>query len=134
MMSDFTEKFFYIFETGSVLNIALAVVGIVAFYFVFVVAFSLRKISKDNSSLLAEAERNLKLVKIFATTAPLIGLLGTVIGIAESIASVDDSERLAEGVSFALLTTQTGLILAIPLWISAIILAVKLSRKKAELL
>lgn len=134
MMSDFTEKFFYIFKTGSVLNALLAVVAVVAFYFVFVIFFSLRKIAKGEKYLIAVSERNLRLVKVFATSAPLIGLLGTVIGITQSISAVDNSEKLAEGVSFALLTTQTGLVIAIPLWIITILLAVKLSQLKLKFL
>ena len=133
-MPDFTEKFLYIFKTGSVLNALLAIVAVVAFYFVFAIIFSLRKIAKGEKHLVVVSERNLRFVKILAMCAPLIGLLGTVMGIAQSISAVDNSEKLAEGVSFALLTTQTGLIIAIPLWIVGILLATKLSQLKLKFL
>lgn len=58
-------------------------------------------------------------VKIIASISPLLGLLGTVFGISSSftvIASkgLDDPTLFASGISYALVTTVGGLIVAIP--------------------
>ena len=64
-------------------------------------------------------ESGLGLVKIIATISPLLGLLGTVIGIlfafeTISTAGMADASRFAGGISLALVTTIMGLIIAIP--------------------
>jgi biopolymer transport protein ExbB len=51
--------------------------------------------------------------------APLLGLLGTVTGMMQTFTAVANSsagtsERVAAGVSRALITTQAGLVIAIP--------------------
>lgn len=59
-------------------------------------------------------------IAIVATLAPLLGLLGTVIGMIESFemvaiaGSMGDASVLAGGISKALVTTATGLIIAVP--------------------
>lgn len=64
--------------------------------------------------------RNLRVLNGVATVAPLLGLLGTVVGMIRAfnnIATADAlgrPERLAEGISEALLTTAAGLSVAIP--------------------
>ena len=55
-----------------------------------------------------------------ATTAPLIGLLGTVMGMIQlfqviTMHGTSDPKLLAGGISVALITTEAGLIVAIPL-------------------
>ena len=77
-------------------------------------------------SQLGKCAREIFILKVLAFCAPLLGLLGTVIGIGKCIASIEDSRGLADGISYALLTTQTGLIMAIPAWICAIVLTKKL--------
>ena len=60
------------------------------------------------------------LVETLVMTAPLMGLLGTVIGMIETFESLGDmnlftqSGGIAGGISQALITTQMGLIIAIP--------------------
>ncbi len=59
------------------------------------------------------------LIKIFAAIAPLLGLLGTVIGMIKTfdviaIFGTGNAKAMASGISEALITTQTGLIIAIP--------------------
>lgn len=66
-----------------------------------------------------ELEFGMNSIKIIATTAPLLGLLGTVIGIYEAFAVIsskglNDPGQFAEGISYALITTIVGLIVAIP--------------------
>jgi len=57
---------------------------------------------------------------VFAAVTPLMGLLGTVIGMIETFQSISlfgtgDPKLMAGGISYALVTTQLGLAVAIPL-------------------
>ena len=65
-------------------------------------------------------ESGLNLVKVLAATAPLLGLLGTVIGMINTFQAITlygtgDPQIMASGISEALVTTVLGLIAAIPL-------------------
>jgi biopolymer transport protein ExbB len=67
-------------------------------------------------------ERGLGLVKVLAAVAPLMGLLGTVIGMivtfqAITLFGTGDPKLMAGGISQALITTVLGLIAAVPLLI-----------------
>ena len=69
---------------------------------------------------LAEARSQLRVLEVIATLSPLLGLLGTVLGMIQAFqklqgagASVDPS-ILSGGIWEALLTTAAGLIVAIP--------------------
>ena len=67
-------------------------------------------------------ETGLNTVKLIASIAPLIGLLGTVIGILNSFDSIShlglgDPTVFASGISIALITTVAGLLVAIPHYI-----------------
>lgn len=64
-------------------------------------------------------EFGLNTVKIIASLSPLIGLLGTVVGILNSFDSIShlglgDPTVFSSGISIALITTVAGLIVAIP--------------------
>ncbi len=63
--------------------------------------------------------RFLPVVGVLAAIAPLLGLLGTVLGMIEtfavlSIFGTGNAKALAGGISVALVTTQSGLLIAIP--------------------
>lgn len=65
-------------------------------------------------------ESGLNLVKVLAATAPLLGLLGTVIGMINTFQAITlfgtgDPQIMASGISEALVTTVLGLVAAIPL-------------------
>ena len=65
-------------------------------------------------------ERFNDIIKVFASVAPLLGLLGTVIGMivtftAITIYGAGDPQLMADGISQALMTTVMGLCAAIPL-------------------
>jgi biopolymer transport protein ExbB len=65
-------------------------------------------------------EMGLSWISVFAATAPLLGLLGTVMGMIElfnviTMHGTSDPKLLAGGISIALVTTEAGLIVAIPL-------------------
>jgi len=64
-------------------------------------------------------ERNLYILTTAATVAPLLGLLGTVLGMiktfqAASMSGLGNPQMLAEGISEALYNTAGGLLVAIP--------------------
>ena len=80
-------------------------------------------------------ERYLNVIAVTAAIAPLLGLLGTVTGIIKTfklmnVFGAGDPKPLISGISEALITTELGLILAIP----ALILHALLSRKVAGVL
>lgn len=65
-------------------------------------------------------ESGLNLIKVLAAAAPLLGLLGTVIGMIRTFQAITlfgtgDPQIMASGISEALVTTVLGLIVAIPL-------------------
>ncbi len=67
-------------------------------------------------------EKGLSTIRIIASIAPLLGLLGTVIGVlgafdAISKLGLGDPNVFAGGISLALITTVGGLIVAIPHYI-----------------
>ncbi len=75
-------------------------------------------------------QRGLAVIAIAAAAAPLLGLLGTVTGMIETFRLINvfgtgDAKSLASGISEALITTEYGLIVAIP----ALILHALLTRK-----
>ncbi|MFZ3192971.1 MAG: MotA/TolQ/ExbB proton channel family protein [Moraxellaceae bacterium] len=71
------------------------------------------------SSQIHRLEKNLNLLGTIGNIAPLLGLLGTVLGIIESFLAVNaggttDPALLAGGISQALITTAAGMVVAIP--------------------
>lgn len=80
-------------------------------------------------------ERFLNVIAVTAATAPLLGLLGTVTGIIKTFKLMEvfgagDPKPLISGISEALITTELGLVLAIP----ALIAHAMLSRRVAAVL
>jgi biopolymer transport protein ExbB len=66
-----------------------------------------------------ELDRRLEVISVLAVVAPLLGLLGTVLGMIETFQVISDygtgnARAMAGGISVALVTTQTGLLVAIP--------------------
>lgn len=74
-------------------------------------------------------------LKAIVIVAPLLGLLGTVIGMIETFDSLQDaalfsqSGGIAGGISQALITTQMGLVVAIP----GLLIGKKLDKKEQDL-
>jgi biopolymer transport protein ExbB len=69
---------------------------------------------------LPKLESGLNLVKIISNVAPLLGLLGTVVGMVITFQSITlfgtgDPQIMASGISIALMTTVIGLVVSIPL-------------------
>jgi biopolymer transport protein ExbB len=77
----------------------------------------------------------LPIIQVIAATAPLMGLLGTVTGMIKTFKQITlfgtgDAKSLSEGISEALITTELGLVAAIP----SLILYAVLSRKSKAIL
>jgi len=82
-------------------------------------------------------ERDLKIVKVCVGAAPLLGLLGTVTGMLVTfgaLAAGSGGEKtmalIAEGISEALITTETGLVVALPGLFIQYFLAGRIDRMK----
>ncbi len=78
-----------------------------------------RTLRKSTDSEIAKAEANLSFLATVGSTAPFIGLLGTVIGIMTSFQNIASSGSaslavVAPGISEALFATAVGLFAALP--------------------
>ena len=79
-----------------------------------------------DQAVLAEAprlQRGLNLVLLLASIAPLLGLLGTVTGMIDLFAVIGaqgsgNARALSGGISEALITTQAGMLVAVPLLVA----------------
>ena len=85
-------------------------------------SFEIAQINSTVSLKVKQLESGLNTIKIIATLSPLIGLLGTVVGILNSFDSIShlglgDPTVFSSGISIALITTVAGLIVAIPHYI-----------------
>ncbi len=63
--------------------------------------------------------RRLRMLAVFVMAAPLLGLLGTVLGMLRTFAALgeqsgDTLHRISMGISEALITTEVGLLIAVP--------------------
>ena len=76
-------------------------------------------VSHDAAGEVVELKRNLRILSAMATLGPLLGLLGTVVGIIQSFDALGGrigparGEMLAHGISLALVATAFGLSIAI---------------------
>jgi biopolymer transport protein ExbB len=78
-------------------------------------------------------ERRLPLLAVIATAAPLMGLLGTVVGMVRTFALITvfgtgNAGKLASGISEVLVATELGLIVAIPTLIAHGFLAQRIQK------
>lgn len=87
-----------------------------------------RAVDEVRLALLDRMERRLRFLGVLVASAPLLGLLGTVLGMLDTFAGIsrgggpETSNTVAAGISEALVTTQTGLTIALPgLFLSIII-------------
>lgn len=132
-------------DRGGIIVYILILLNIIGFSIMIWKAFVMLSLKKDNqqniSSILdsiseedktnthkiqnllenevKKLESGLTTVKIIASIAPLMGLLGTVVGIlnafdAISLSGLGDPSVFSSGISIALITTVAGLIVAIP--------------------
>ena len=78
------------------------------------------KLDEATLKELPSIERGVNIIKILAAIAPLLGLLGTVIGMIETFQIITlfgtaDPRQMAGSISMALVTTAEGIIAALPL-------------------
>lgn len=76
-------------------------------------------IEETGSHVVHDLEKHLSVLGTIAVISPLLGLLGTVVGIIQAFlavtsAGISDPTMLAGGLSTALITTAAGLVVAIP--------------------
>jgi len=86
----------------------------------------------------APLESGLSFIKVIYVIAPLLGLLGTVVGMIATfqmitMAGTGDPKSMAGGISQALVTTVLGLVVAIPLTILHSVLQ-SMARKQTQIL
>ncbi len=133
------------FEKGGMIVYILIALNILGFTIIFMELFNLynfkkniqtticsifSKIKNNREDLLEmtiqqeikKLEFGLNTIKIIATISPLLGLLGTVLGIFSSFdviskVGLDDPMNFSGGISLALITTIVGLIVSIPHYI-----------------
>ncbi len=84
-------------------------------------------------------QRGLPMLSLLATIAPLLGLLGTVTGMIETFDAIalfgtGDPRLMSSGISEALVTTQLGLAVAIPLMLLYSLLRSRIERIAAVIL
>ena len=85
--------------------------------------------------VLADLEYRTSWVATIVKSAPMLGLLGTVVGMINAFAKIaaasstgTDPSKLANDISFALFTTAMGLSIAIPLVLGGALVAVRIGK------
>lgn len=85
--------------------------------------------------ILADIEYNTSWIATIVKSAPMLGLLGTVIGMINAFAKISaagatgtDPKALATDISFALITTALGLTIAIPLVMAGNVINVRMGK------
>lgn len=99
---------------------------------------SLELLKDEVSRRIFSLEKGLGIIRMIASIAPLLGLLGTVWGIfltfqVISKTGLDSPDLFAEGISSALITTVAGLVVAIPHVIGFQVLTGQLDHIEQEL-
>ena len=135
-MPEFAQEMMAVLQAGGILMLALAAL---AFTIYWVALDTLARLRQTTRNGLAEFHERVKalgtegfeldsltffherktLLQVLTTTAPLLGLLGTVMGMLSTFSGLADSrgdmfDQVAAGISEAMITTETGLIIAIP--------------------
>ena len=87
---------------------------------------------------LAVVDRRLPFLFILISAAPLVGLLGTVAGMLTTFQGLgglmaSPLDTISKGISQALVTTQAGLIIAIPAYVAGALIRGKRDRLEASL-
>ena len=94
----------------------------------------LQELDQAGTAEVARMERRLAFLSLIAQAAPLLGLLGTALGILRSLLAwraalpLADSAGIADGLVVAALTTAAGLAVALPCYLGFNVLVVKIDR------
>lgn len=91
------------------------------------------RFSEVNAAEIPAVERRLVLMNVMVNSAPLLGLLGTVLGMLKTFQAIavgtgKTVDLVAQGISEALITTEMGLLIAIPGYLMAYLI----KRRKEE--
>lgn len=91
------------------------------------------RFAEVTSAQIPEIDRKLGFVNVLVSTAPLLGLLGTVLGMLVTFQAISSGgtkmvDAMARGISEALITTEMGLLVALP----GMILAYMVRRRRNE--
>lgn len=114
--SELIQPIEQLFSQGGVIMLVLAVVAFIIYHQIIELWLTMRDhtFCKQHHDL----NEKTKTLAVWISVAPLLGLLGTVIGMLTTFQSMganqDPMDGIATGISEALLTTQAGLIIAIP--------------------
>jgi biopolymer transport protein ExbB len=99
-----------------------------------------RRVLEGAQREIAQMRRGLKALSLVAAVAPLLGLLGTVMGMIRAFQTVAASgealgrtELLATGIYEALITTAAGLLVAIPTLVFHHVVSTRVERRTADL-
>ena len=122
-----------LFIKGGLVMYPLSLLSVVTFALWAHRAYLLHKCSVMKNTMSAPIEdiqKGIETLFLISSIAPLLGLLGTVFGIIKSFTALaagrPDAQVLALGLSEALITTATGLIISIPAQIAGHFLQQKL--------
>ena len=120
-MIDAFSKVFDYWASGGLLLIPIGIVSFLIWIYFLGIHQYLKTIitSPHNLVELPRIEHEMTILSALVIAAPLLGLLGTVLGMtttfrAVSQQSADTTNMVAGGISQALITTQLGLVSAIP--------------------
>lgn len=92
------------------------------------------ELTRRGNEEFAQMSRHIRLLELIAMISPLLGLLGTVLGMIQSFQELELAEGaanaslLAGGIWQALLTTAAGLLVAIPAAVGATLLSARAER------
>jgi len=110
--------------TNSVICWAILLLALVCYQQIWCQYFTRfdAKLTQNNSSMNhASISNNFAFTGILIGALPLLGLFGTIVGLLECFAGIANagasSELMSSGIGKALLTTQLGLLCAIPGWL-----------------
>lgn len=92
-----------------------------------------------HAALFLRVDRRLRYIVVLVSAAPLLGLLGTILGMTETfqVIAMGGSgvlERMAGGIGTALLSTQIGLVLALPGTLAVVAIRRQRDRLEANLM
>jgi len=94
----------------------------------------LKELEQAGAAEIARMERRLAFLSLIGQAAPLLGLLGTVLGILQALLAwraalpLADAAGIADGLVQAALTTAVGLAVALPCYLGFNVLVVKIDR------
>ena len=152
---DFLQQLWTIVNHGGVLMVALFLLAVALYWLAFDTLVKLPKPlslntpdSKAPTSFNDVLEYKIVIIEYFkgrkillqtlTTVAPLFGLLGTVMGMlatfkGKAVSNGDTLDLIAAGISEAMITTETGLIIAIPASLLVILIGVRIEALEAAL-